>query len=448
MTVSNDKLSKFFAKHKPGSLDALRNREGRSTASKLTPNTIETINQNNHLDSPSEKQVNETLILNDSLPQKAVKNISQTLSLPIKNKKTQQTKSVSNPLAIREQSVSSPLAIREQSVSDPLAVREQSVSSPLAIREQFVSNPLADPLAKIDSSNPLLPTDFTGLFSKKEVALLTLIQLKCAENCSTLCEIDTEEIIKSLKIKPNRLRNLISRSIKKGGVKVLIKKSGKNAFRQFSITKELYSFLNDRSSRRNSFNPLADPLAQHDHSSSSINITTTRETDPSFFIDLASTVDFSGLEPFGFVKTHIDQLIKKGAELEIIQKSIDYFLFDLEKNKRAEKIKKDPVSFFMGIMRNEGAYNPPENYMTPQQLAQKKLIEIKQREIEKNKELEKEAYEVAFKIWATKLTYLEKDELLSKRSSQDKMMPKDVWLSLYFKQNAWDGLKDEYLIEA
>ena len=116
-------------------------------------------------------------------------------------------------------------------------------------------------------------------------------------------------------------------------------------------------------------------------------------------------IDIEPLSSIGFTQTHLMQIASQNKlQVLSVQNSIYAFAFDLQKNDKAKSIKGDPINFFMGILRNGKPYAPPSNYESPQDEAIRIYLE-KMREIEQKRvEAEKEAINLAFNDWFSKLT--------------------------------------------
>jgi len=364
MSISNEKLKKFFSEQQVGDFRALKNK-------------IKTTSD-----------YNKTLLENSE-------------------------KSVSNPLAIREQSVSNPLAIREQSVSNPLAIREQSVSNPLAIREQSEQS-VSNPLANIGSSDIVINA---SSFSGKERELIEVIFSYCqsiGSNISPL--ISTKEIQNSIKTSPERVRNVIFRVVKKGGLKVNRYISGKDARRTFEIPRPLYeSFFDEMLTERQS-NPLASSSKNGSRvrrSSSIYNNTTTTKEDNIIYADVWD-LNISLLTHIGFTQKHLDQISKRTSHSpEDVQEAIYAFAHDLVNNKLKIRNGNEPLGFFMGIMGKGELYLPASSdYFNPTLKASKLYLQKRKECIAHRKALDDELRTEHFEKWSDGLNEEDKTSIL------------------------------------
>ena len=329
--------------------------------------------------------------------------------------------SVSKPLADREQTVSKPLADREQvksektgSVSKPLA---EALAIPLADREQTVSKPLAN-YDKSAESNDI------EILVGKERDLLDFLFQKCQLTGSLVSPtITTDELKNYLKINAMHLRNLIYRLVKKEVIKVVEIKNGQASWRRFKFSKETYQSL---SLNRTVSKPLADreqtvskplaealaePLASLSSSSSS-NIynnktTTTSDTEKSHLSKLNDEwlkINIEPLSGIGFTETHLEQIASQNLlSPDIVQNSIYAFAFDLDNNDKAKTLKKDPINFFMGILRRGMPYAPPDNYEHPKDKATRLYLESMRKVVQKREKIRQEMMNVAFEDWYYKL---------------------------------------------
>lgn len=349
VTIADERLKQFFSRQKVGAFDALKQ------SPKLTTNPDKNIKQSDGMQNLSSK-----------------KNINILLE---------------------------PLAIQEQPVSKSLANQQQLVSKPLADSKQIVSNTLAKPLANIEE------IQFADLrnFSKKERDLLLLIFLQCQAACSLISPpISTEEIRNTLNISAERVRNLVFRISKKGGIKVTQHKSGQSAYRVFELPKSLYQWMVEKHSPAN--DPLAKPLANSSYSSNIINTTTVLPEE-------WEKIDISSLTGIGFSRTQLIQLFEKQLNTsEAVQESIYHFSFGLENNAKV-KAYGEPLNVLMGVLRKGGVWFE-KNYISPKEKALEELLKLKKQETERIQFLEKELLEQEYKNWISQLSLENKDKIL------------------------------------
>lgn len=160
-----------------------------------------------------------------------------------------------------------------------------------------------------------------------------------------------------------------------------------------------------------------------------------------------SAIDIAPLqEEIGFTISHLSQIISQfKLSTKAIQDSINAFAFDLKENKKRDKIKEDPINYFMGILRKYGVYLPPSNYEPPKDHYMRLYIE-KMTKIElKNKEIESKAFELAFKDWFSKLSYEQKKEFMPKNlQSGTKLngMLVEGNARSHFREEQWLNIRD------
>ena len=128
---------------------------------------------------------------------------------------------------------------------------------------------------------------------------------------------------------------------------------------------------------------------------------------------ITNDIDITPLESIGFGYGHLKQLINiEDITTEIIQTSINHFAYDLNYNNKADEIRKKPIAYFMGSMKKYGCYNAPDGYESPKDKAMRLYLE-RMRKIEQVRvDEEKEAFNLAFSDWFSKLSNEQKRELL------------------------------------
>ncbi len=292
-------------------------------------------------------------------------------------------------------------------MSNPLSTRDQTVSDPLAVREQPVSNPLSEALAIPLAKREEIQFIDLRAFSKKERELLTLIYWQCHNNCSlTSPPISTEEIRHTLKISAERVRNLIFRISKKGGVRVTQHKSGQSAYIVFELPKSLYQWMIDQQNNRTNRPieplavPLSNPLAMSPIYSSSLLID--KKTTTSLPEDWKK-INFEALSELGFSETQLMQLYQSGnANPQIVQESLNLFAYSIQHNEKTKSYP-DPLNVLMGVLRKGQKWNEP-SYVSPQDLALRQMLESKKKEKENREQMIKELVDIEFPEWREKLT--------------------------------------------
>jgi hypothetical protein len=178
--------------------------------------------------------------------------------------------------------------------------------------------------------------------------------------------------------------------------------------------------------------------------SSSIYINNTT-TDNKMLPEEWMNIDFEPLKKIGFSFTQITQLYSEGKCLntpEIIQDSINRCAFSLEHNLKY-KDHPNPLNLLMGILRKGQAW-VENNYQSPQEIAQRALIELKKAERERKNQLEKDAFQLGLEDWQESLSIEELEKITAKKIGD--VTPKSVKISQYFKEHVWSEVKKNYLL--
>ena len=179
-------------------------------------------------------------------------------------------------------------------------------------------------------------------------------------------------------------------------------------------------------------------------SSNSININTTTKNKelPEIWLD----INFEPLKEIGFSLTQLKQLHSKNLNTpDIIQESINHFSYGLENNPKIKKYP-EPLNVLMGVLRKGQAWVEP-NYQSPQEIAQRQLIERKKIERDRLKRLEEEAYKLALDEWKDTITAEQLEEIAPSKKARGDCRPQQVKVSMYFRENIWPDKKNEYLCE-
>lgn len=154
-------------------------------------------------------------------------------------------------------------------------------------------------------------------------------------------------------------------------------------------------------------------------------------------------VNYEVLSEIGFSKTQLKQLVDK-TDPEIVQESIHHFAYGLQHNAKMKKYE-NPLNVLMGVLRKGQAWVEP-NYQSPQEIAQQQLIEQKKAERDRLKKLEEEAYHLALSEWRDSLSQEELEKIAPNKKDRADIMPQEVKISIFFKENIWPEKKKEYLI--
>lgn len=155
-------------------------------------------------------------------------------------------------------------------------------------------------------------------------------------------------------------------------------------------------------------------------------------------------INFESLVEFGFNKAHLLQLYKEGKlNPEDIQDSIEHFAYDLKYNNKKSEIKTLPISYFMGILKRVGYYNPPENYISPRDKVLNELLERKKKERDEREVKIKELITMYFEEWNLTLNEEEKAKIIPPEIKQTRLTaPKIASLRSYFVENVWPNMKE------
>lgn len=401
MAIKDDRLKEFFSKQKVGAFNSLVQKGKPITQNTpiIEPEPITDLPETKVC--TSSEPIVEEIILPIAIPTEIDQNIIELAS---------NIESFTN----RERYVSEPLANREQCVDEPLAISERAVSNTLAKSMQIVSEPSPQPLANTLANDIEIQIDDLMLFSKKERELLSLVFWQCRNNGTLVSPpITTEEIRNTLKITADRVRNLIFRIIKKGGLKIVKHKNGQTAYRVFELPKSVYQIMIDfQNNTVHRFidplaNTLAQPLAKSIYSSSNhININTTTSLPEEW-----KKINFNLLEHIGFSETQLRQLHDSNTTMpEIVQDSINRFAYSLQYNDKT-KVYSEPLSVLMGVLRKGQKWVEP-NYVPPKELALRQMVEEKRKHKEQQDLMIKELIELEFPEWRKKLTEVEVNNIV------------------------------------
>lgn len=120
---------------------------------------------------------------------------------------------------------------------------------------------------------------------------------------------------------------------------------------------------------------------------------------------------------------------------DVVQDSIHAFAFDLEENKKKEKLSGPLLNFFMGILRKGIPYTPPDNYQPSELRAMRKYLEAKKRIAEQAAAIEQEIQTLEFSEWFGKLTQEQKQEFAPGIKGEGPMQK--GFLRNYFDEKIW-----------
>jgi hypothetical protein len=148
------------------------------------------------------------------------------------------------------------------------------------------------------------------------------------------------------------------------------------------------------------------------------------------------SIDPSSLEDIGFGRRQLSQLQNGELSPEIIQDSINAFAFDLKHNGMQDKIKSNPLNFFMGILRNNQPYAAPSNYQDPKMMAMKAYLEQKKVMRDEKKRMEEEMFQLAFEDWSDELDDAQCEAIIPEARYREYPM-KEGFLKEHFRKEIW-----------
>lgn len=306
--------------------------------------------------------------------------------------------------------------------SEPIIYQNTTNNEPIIYQnttnnESIVNRYIIDIQSDIQSKNENLenfPEEKNQLFINLrrlcglQKNIVIYIVNKCIYN-NSLCSgpIKTEDFVKYLNTDSFTIRTAIQRIQKKGFILKKEGKKGVGGFTIFYIESELKKLISEEIQEKfPSKNPLLNvtnnkpKIQPNPPTSSSSILTTTKEAVDNFFEDNSSEDDIIPLEKIGFSKNHLTQILKTGKlAIDDVRLSIQHFAFDLEENKKHEKINGSPLNYFMGILLKGIPYNAPENYEDPKKKALKAFVQRKEQELREIEELESKAVDLMYEDW-------------------------------------------------
>ena len=265
-------------------------------------------------------------------------------------------------------------------------------------------------------------TEVTGI----QRIVLVYVFNSCLKELSFISEkISIENLCKAAKTSPFSVKKSVLRLRDKGLLSKGEYKNGRGGWTRYIISKAVYQEMNYLKQNGlltidetidetvdETVDKLVTQLETSPSSSSSItNKETTTTTSRPELPENWLSIDYSEID--GFSKTHLMQLFRHGGlDPGSIQESIDAFVFDLSVNKKEKNIRGDKISFFLGIMKRQGVYSPPENYESPKLRAARLWQEAKNHELTELKKIEDDAFENSFEVWMRQSSREEKIRLI------------------------------------
>jgi len=251
-------------------------------------------------------------------------------------------------------------------------------------------------------------------------------------------KIKLREVIQQLNISKNSAKTALRFLIKQNLIAKIEFKVGKLGWSKYELKEVIYKEI-EKALSKGSIDPF--PIVKFiepvkgSNSSSSINNTTTTIIDPNW-----KNIDVSPLEKIGVTQKHLQQLKSKTTQ-EVVQESINHFSYALQHNPKVKKYD-SPIAAFISVLKRGEAWIEP-NYRSSQEIAQEQLLKSKKAEKERLKRLEDEAYTLALEEWKEALTDEKREEISSKKGRGD-IIPSEIKINLYFKENIWPEKKKAY----
>ncbi|WP_342265681.1 hypothetical protein [Cardinium endosymbiont of Philonthus spinipes] len=158
-------------------------------------------------------------------------------------------------------------------------------------------------------------------------------------------------------------------------------------------------------------------------------------------------IDCRDLEEIGFGLPQIRQIYNKGTNTaDTIQTSIDHFSFALQHKSGTLNKYKNKLGTFMSVLQKGGSW-VENDYMSPNEIALKKLAKQKKDRLERLNKLEEEFFSSAFELWSSGLTEAAKNEIIPdhvKQAPFAKDIQRKIALKSYFKEHIWqNNMPDE-----
>ena len=247
--------------------------------------------------------------------------------------------------------------------------------------------------------------------------------------------VKLKEIMQCIDISKDSARTALRFLLKQGLIHRVEFRNGRMGWSRYEIKKTLYEEIMNTHKRGS-----IDPLSQKgSNSSSSNNNITTNKIDPFYLKE----IDVSPLEFIGMTEKHLLQLKAKTTK-EVIQESIHHFAYGLQYNPKVKKYD-NPMAVLISVLKRGEAWIEPD-YRSPQEMAQEKLLASKKAEKQRLKDLEEQAYKIAFDDWQHTLSTEQLEKIMPTQKGSKDFTPRSVKLSRYFKDHIWPSKKADYLV--
>ena len=300
-------------------------------------------------------------------------------------------------------------------------------------------------------NNAITRTSFSMVVGLQRACLLFVYQ-SCKANRSKITEsLSLEHISQQLKTSSGSIKTTLQRLEKKGCLIRVEFKNGRGGWSTYEIPETIFNemlrqetdnkLITNWQQTGNMVIGATQPSFDHGTGVSEASVTSEKKVLKAFPEEWQS-INIDQLKWIGFTVTHILQLAQSNKlEPSIVQDSIDAYAFDLTHNNKAETIKGDLISYFMGIVRNGMPYTPPKNYESPQDLAMRIYLEHKKEASDKREAQETELKNLAYLEWENKLNEVEKIEMVPEpqrnMSGPGSTAIKKAYLRPFFDENIW-----------
>lgn len=384
--------------------------------------------------------------------------------------------SIDNQLVTKEELISKqnvnkkePKKVQQVTTLEPQLPSKESNSNPISNHvTPHISNQLASPQVTNFTSGELTLDSVRRLYGHQRNILFYIVEHCSLRGQLTSGPITNEALRLLTRTDADTVKTAVQRLVKKGFITRIEGKRGKGGFATFSITESVRNAVKEEQRQLSISNQLLtslvtapppymvtnwsstkEPISPSSSGFNNLNTTTTGvenfQTQESTLQSEWEQIDIEPLKAFGFSKTHLMQIANDSRLLpHVVQDSIYAFAFDLQHNNKKDALRTNPVNYFMGVLRNGKPYAPPGNYESPQDLAMRLYVERQRENEKKRQDLEKEAYELAFKEWLAELTEQERNQLLphtirNLKSDQAKLA---TWRQ-HFSEEIWAKKRDE-----
>ena len=272
--------------------------------------------------------------------------------------------------------------------------------------------------------------------------IIEFLYNSCLDNRSRITEkTNIIDIQKVLQISESSIKTSILRLKAKNVISIHSRKDGrggwckyeleKNLF--FSAAKELQTVNNDEK-----LNPIYINNSNYYENNKETTLTEIKD-------NTWNEINISELQPFGFKKSHLDQIQKfNTVSAEETQDSINHYAWAL--HNRAEEMakyapEKNRFKGLFGVLRKGNAW-VEDGYIDPVDEAINKSLEAKRKQLEKIKKQKEEAFNLDFEIWKESLEDSEWEKVkakIKKETGRESGGMFDASLKKYFRENIKQG---------